>query len=128
MRGFWLLPAGALIGAALTYAVMTASGALDQGVAQTHRCDQLAREDDARRSAAKILEHLLRDRTLPDLRAIADAAGLHVDQFDKGDHAEIVVGHSPGTAALTFAVPAGGGISVRALPGSAPCDASAGAR
>lgn len=128
MRGFWILSAGALIGAAMTFALMNARDALDDGISQTYRCDQLAREDDARRSAAKILQHLLRDRTLPDLKAIADATGLHMEQFDKGGHAEIVVGHAPGTAALTFEAPAGGDLSILALPGSAPCDASASAR
>lgn len=125
MRGFWLLAAGVLIGAALACAAMAVRDALDHGISQTHRCDQLAREDDARRSAGKMLQHLLRDKTPADLTAIAGATGLHVERFDKGGHAEIVIGHGPATAALTFEAPAAGGLSIRALPGQAPCGAAA---
>ena len=122
MRRFILLSAGALLGSAASYALMSGYQALDDGISYTYRCDQLAREDDARTSAEKIIQHFLEGKSLADLKSVADAAGLQIEQFDKGNHTEIWIGHSPETAALNFDVVANRHISVLPLPGGPPCN------
>jgi len=94
---------------------------LDEGISRTYGCDQMAREDDARRSAEKIIQQLLIGKTLSDLEAITIAAGLQMQKYDKFDYIEIVVGHSPGTAALNFEATKGGNVFVRSIPGSIAC-------
>lgn len=121
MRSFILLLVGALLGGAVTYAIDTLYTAIDNGISKTYRCVQLAREADARTSAEKILQHLLQDTDLSDLRTVADAVGLHFEHFDKGDRAVALIGRDPQTATLTFNVIADKDMTILPLPGSPPC-------
>ena len=121
MNKFFLLSFGAMFGAATTYFFTNAFEKLDEGISQTYRCDQLAREDDAKRSAEKIIEHFLGGRSSSDLEVIIKATGLQIEHFDKGGHTEFVVGHSPKTRALRFLATVGGNVSILPIPGSEPC-------
>ncbi|MBE1292546.1 MAG: hypothetical protein GJ677_08660 [Rhodobacteraceae bacterium] len=121
MTKFSLISVGVLIGAAATYALTSLGDILDEGISRTYGCDQMAREDDARRSAEKIIQQFLIGKPLTDLEAITAAAGLQMQKYDKFDYIEIVVGHSPGTAALNFEAARDGKLSTRSIPGSIPC-------
>lgn len=122
MSKFALLSLGILIGGAAIYSLMSLYDFLDEGTFRTYRCDQLAREDDARRSAEKIIQQFLLDKPLTELEAITNAAGLQMQRFDKLDHIAIVVGHGPGTAALNLEATMDGNISVLSIPGSISCE------
>jgi len=81
----------------------------------------MARKDDARKSAQKIIQQFLIGKTLSDLEAITAAAGLQMQKYDKSDYIEIVVGHSPRTAALNFEAAKDGKLFTSSIPGSIPC-------
>ena len=121
MSKFYTLIVGMFIGGAAIHFFISFNEILDDGIARTYRCDQLDREDDARRSAEKIIQHILIDRALADLEAVTSAAGLKMQRYDKLDHVEIVVGHSVETAALYFEATLDGKISAVSVPGSIPC-------
>lgn len=117
------LSVGILLGGAAVYALMSFYDFLDEGISRTYRCDQLAREDDARRSAEKIIQQFLLDKTLTDLEAITSSAGLQMQRFDKLDHIAILAGHGAGTAALYLQATMDGNFSVLSIPGSISCEA-----
>ena len=83
MRGFLIFAVGALLGTVTTYGLMTGYEVLDKGISQTYWCDQLAREDDARTSAAKIIRHFLKDKSISEFAALTKAAGLQMQSYDK---------------------------------------------
>ncbi len=122
MTKFSLFSLGILLGGAAVYALMNLGNILDEGISQTYRCDQLAREDDARRSAEKIIQQFLHGKTLTDLETVTNAAGLQVQKFNKQNHITIVVGHSPKTAALSLEAAKDGSMSLRSIPGSIACE------
>lgn len=121
MRSFILLLVGALLGSTMAYAIDTLYTTIDNGISKTYRCVQLAREADARTSAEKLLQHLLQDMNLSDLRAVADAVGLRFEQFDKWDMTVALIGRDPQTASLTFNMIKDKDIIIQPLPGIPPC-------
>lgn len=125
MRTSVVFSTGLLIGATTSFFLISGFAQLDKGISQTYRCDQLARETDALNSAGKIIQQLLEVATLSDLQDTISAAGLELNQFDKGDHTIVVVGHSSSTMALEFLVSEMGEIELHSFPGSASCDRSA---
>lgn len=122
MRKISVFAIGIIVGAIASHFVMSITDILDEGVSQTYRCDQLAREEDARRSAEKIIQQFLVDKNLADLEIIANTAGLKMQHFEKLDKIEVVVGHRAETATLNFTVTYDGDITVGKIPGNTLCD------
>lgn len=128
LRDLAVTGGAALLGGAVTWAVMRGHDHLDDAISAAYRCDQLRREADARDSAARLLQALLAGRTLPELTSTLAAAGLWASVFEKTDHSliVIVIGAGAATAALTIEMrPGAAGPAVLPLPGSPPCRATA---
>ncbi len=121
VRAFGLLLVGGVLGAALTYGFFKASEVFDGAISYTYRCDQLAREADARHSAEAIIERFLSESDVGKLEELISETGLQMMRFDKSDHMIIVVGQEQGTSALKFSMDDNGTIDLLPLPGSAAC-------
>lgn len=121
MRAFGLLFFGGMLGAALTYGFVKAGEVVDGAISYTYRCDQLAREADARHSAEAIIERFLSESESGKLEEVISETGLQMMRFDKSDHMIIVVGREQGTSALEFSMDDSGTIDLLPLPGSAAC-------
>jgi len=124
MRTSLLLSMGLVLGLTVSYVLTDLFNALDEGLTQTYRCDQLAREADALNSAREIIQQYLELETLADLETAISAAGLEMMLFDKGDHIVVVVGHEPATMALEFHISQTGEVDLHSFPGSRPCTPS----
>ena len=122
MHAIGLLFVGAMFGATASVAFVTGYSALDSGVSQTYRCDQLGREADARQSAALIIQSLLATVGADEFEGVLKGAGLKSQQVAKRDHVIVIVGQTSRTAAMEFRISGEGKVDLLALPGSMACD------